>query len=78
MKRPAQYLNPGQVVDLLSQNRDARLVKTNNPGGPSWLVQPCGARVRPEDIRRIIYRADVVASDDGLLPGILPQTWRAR
>jgi hypothetical protein len=75
----SQYLRAEQVVDLLLLNRDGRLTLTHTASGrDEWHVLPHGSRVRPQDVRQIIHRNDVVASADALLPGALPQTWRAR
>jgi hypothetical protein len=76
MNRVAEYLRPDEAVALLK--RGGYLMVQHAGTGEQWFLMPGGDRIRPEDVRKIIHRNDVVAQADGLFPGATPQTWRAR
>jgi hypothetical protein len=77
MNRVAEYATVDQAIDLLKR-RDHYLMSQHTGAGTAWFIMPGSRRVRPSDIRKIVHRDDIVASGDALLPGALPQTWRAR
>jgi hypothetical protein len=62
-----------RAIDLL-RCRDARLIQTNNKGGPEfWIV--LGGKVEPEMAARLIAHPQVRGGKDSLFPG-LDQTYR--
>jgi hypothetical protein len=76
MRRATEYLSIDRVIDLLLHH-DGRLARMHAANGDEYFVLPRGGRVRPADVRKIIFRSDVVASEDGLFAGD-NQTWRRR
>jgi hypothetical protein len=76
MKKPTAYLSADRAIDVLL-HQDGRLMLMKTAAGQEWFVLPRGGRVRPDDIRKIIHRPDIVASEDGLFAGHT-QTYRRR
>jgi hypothetical protein len=76
MNRASDYLTADQAIDQM--RRGGYLMAQYSGAGTTWVVMPSGRRLHPSDIRKIVHRDDVVASGDALLPGSMPQTWRAR
>jgi len=77
MNRASEYSTAEEVIDQLKRGQ-SYLMSQHTGAGTTWFVMPAGFRVRPSDVRKIVHRDDVIASGDSLLPGSLPQTWRAR
>jgi hypothetical protein len=77
-RNPTQYISDSEAVDLILHH-DARLMLQHTAIGKEYFILPGGARVKPDDVRKIVYRNDIVGAPDSLIPGELPQTWgRAR
>lgn len=74
MKRTIGYVSQARAIDILL-HRGGRLMEMHSGNGREWFVLPDGGRVKPTDAFKIVGRADIIASGDGLFPGTT-QTWR--
>jgi hypothetical protein len=70
---PLKAIGFRRAIDLMRQP-ETRLVRTNSTGGEIFYVVP-GGYVEPDTAVKIIKHPQVIASEDGMWPG-MSQTWR--
>jgi hypothetical protein len=71
-----EYLRADRALDVLL-HQGGRIIRMHTSLGSEWFLLPGGARIKPSDAEKIIRRADVIPSGDGLLAGHT-QTYRRR